>query len=101
MENKQIRYRLYTGILKVIGEDKWMVDFTPTNWITMISLIGAAVAGWILREFSSINKRHDNLSKNINTYIHHTDEELTEIKVDVAKIQVSLKNIEEMIKSGK
>lgn len=76
-----------------------MVELSPSNLITLLSLIVGAFSGWSLREFSVINKQHDNLSKDVKEYMDHTDETITDIKVDVGKIQVSIENIEEMIKS--
>ena len=76
-----------------------MVELSPSNLITLLSLIVGAFSGWSLREFSIINKQHDNLSRDVNKYMDHTDETITDIKVDVGKIQVSIRNIEEMIKS--
>lgn len=75
-----------------------MIEISLTNIITVLSLAGAAIAGWALREFSSINRKHDDLDGDVKTYIHHTDETITDIKVNVGKIQVSIENIEEMIK---
>ena len=78
-----------------------MVELSPTDLISIISLVGAAIAGWALHEFSSINKKYDNLSENINDYIKQTDEKITGIKVDIGKIQTSVSNMEEMMKHGR
>ena len=76
-----------------------MVELSATNLISIVSILGAVIAGWALREFTIINKRHDDLSKSIAKYMQYTDEKITEIKVDIGKIQTSIINIEEMIKS--
>lgn len=76
----------------------FIVELSPTDLISIMSILGAGVAGWALREFTIINKNHDELSKNINNYMQYTDEKITKIKVDIAKIQTSLENIEGMIK---
>ena len=75
-----------------------MVELNPTDLITIVSILGAGVAGWALREFTIINKHHDDLSKSITKYMQYTDEKVTKIKVDIAKIQTSIENIEEMIR---
>lgn len=77
-----------------------VLDVTLSDILTILSLIGAAIAGWILREFSIINSKHDKLEESINRYMDNTNEKTTEMKVDVGKIQTSIKNIEEMIKNG-
>lgn len=74
-----------------------MIEFTTTNLITLLSMFWGAVAGWALREFAAINKQHDNLSKDVKTYMNLNNKNVTEIKVDIGKIQISMKNIEDAI----
>ena len=76
------------------------MDLTTDNLITLISIVGSAIAGWALREFTIINKKHDDLSKDVAKYMHENNEYITDIKVNIGKIQTSLSSIEEMIKSG-
>lgn len=77
-----------------------MVVLSPTNLITIASIVGAAIAGWALREFTIINRRHDDLCKNVDSYITVNNENIVDVKVDIAKIQTSIENIEELIKRG-
>ena len=76
------------------------VDLTTDNLITLISIVGSTVAGWAIREFTVINKKHDDLSKDVDQYMHENNENITEIKVNIGKIQTSISSIEEMIKRG-
>ena len=76
------------------------MNLTTDNLITLMSIVGSAIAGWALREFTIINKKHDNLSKDVAKYMHENNENITDIKVNIGKIQTSLSSIEEMIKSG-
>lgn len=75
-----------------------MIELTETTIVTLMALIGGAVAGWILREFSQINRQHEILSNSVAAYIDSTKDEITNIKVDIGKIQTSVENIEEMVK---
>ncbi len=77
------------------------MEITPTDLIYIISIIGAAIAGWAVHEFSAINAKYDNLSTNINEYMKLTDEKITEIKVDIGKMQTSMSNMEEMMNHGR
>lgn len=68
------------------------------NIIIILSSIGGAIVGWIVWEFASINKQHDNLSKDIHLYMNKNDENITDIKVDIGKIQISIEHIEDLLK---
>lgn len=74
------------------------MEISVTNIVTILSIIGSAIIGWIVWEFVAINKQHDNLSKNIQQYIQRNDKNITEIEVNIGKIQTSLEHIEDMIK---
>ena len=76
------------------------VDLTTDNLITLISIVGSTVAGWAIREFTVINKKHDDLSKDVDQYMHENNKNITDIKVNIGKIQTSISSIEEMIKRG-
>ena len=77
-----------------------MVILSPTDLITIASIVGAALAGWALREFTIINKAHDDLCKNVESYVSTNNENITDVKVNIAQIQTSIKNIEGLIKRG-
>lgn len=76
------------------------MDLTTDNLITLMSIVGSAIAGWALREFTIINKKHDDLSKDVAQYMHENNENITDIKVGIGEIQKSISFIEEMIKHG-